>query len=174
MSAIDEILQAKHAFPSAGSIAKGFGGALVTGAGAGAAGAVMTGAGMAASKLYDAVSKARDFKTMLGSSFNADLQEHYQQRPKQFNEAYSSLRLVNPSVTRDPMTAGHFMRRIMENADSSAGGIILGSLPESKEISKASPFDAFQRTGTQAAGSSMADHFKGRKGRPQEREPEGD
>ena len=161
MSAVDDILamREKKAAPNMAAPmgAMGhFGQALATGAGAGLAGAVMTGAGIAASSLYQAVAKARDFRTMMGSSFNADLHEYQRAKPVQFNEAYNSLHSVNPAVTKDPMTAGHYMRRMMEFDTSGAGGVILESLSGSKEMPKDSPFRAFQQAGSSAAASAMS------------------
>ena len=188
MSAVDDILamRDKQAAPSfsgamghAGrAVARGMesslGGALAGGVGAGLAGAAVTGIGMGAQQLYDAVSKARDFRTMMGSSFNADLHEFQQTRPTQFNEAYNSLRSMNPAVTKDPMTAGHYMRRMMEFQPNAAGGVILESLGASKEIPKDSPFSAFQRSGAQAAASAMKGRGGPRKGEEAEGEQQGE
>jgi hypothetical protein len=99
MSIFDEVLKMKTADVAEQSI--GFAGhlgrSLAAGAGAGVAGAAIAGAGVAASKIYDAMTKVRDFRGMLGSSFNADLTPMYRQRPREFNEAFSSLRSMNPA-----------------------------------------------------------------------------
>jgi hypothetical protein len=65
-----------------------------------------------AKKLYDAITKKRDFRTML--EHNEDLREHLERDPKFFNQAYTSLRSVNPQFAAEPMIAGHYMRQMME------------------------------------------------------------
>lgn len=65
-----------------------------------------------AKKLYDAITKKRDFREMLAA--NEDLREHLERDPKFFNQAYTSLRSVNPQFASEPMIAGHYMRQMME------------------------------------------------------------
>lgn len=193
MKALDEVLamREKAGAPSLSSVGNFTGGAvgsagkeiaghlgksLAVGAGAGIAGALVTGAGVAASALYGAATKARDFREMMGSSFNEDLHAMHQERPRQFNEAYSSLRSVNPAVTQDPMTAGVYMRRMMTYDPSGAGGVILESLNATKEIHKARPSPmagSFQGAGSSAASGAMGDALKGRRGGPQRRPQHG-
>jgi hypothetical protein len=94
----------------------------VTNAGAMAGvGAAVAGVSFGARSLYDAVTKRRDFKTML--EHNPDLHEHLERDPKFFNQAYSSLRKVNPQFSSEPLIAGNYMRQMME-APLSAGGKI--------------------------------------------------
>lgn len=76
-----------------------------------------------AKKLYDAITKKRDFRQMLEA--NPDLHEHLEKDPKFFNQAYSSLRSVNPQFASEPMIAGHYMRHMMEFPDSAGGKIEL-------------------------------------------------
>ena len=140
MSAIDDILEVKTATDTAaaGGAMSVMGKALAGGAGAAVAGAAVAGAGIAAQKIYDAMTKARDFRAMMGSSFNHDLHPIYQARPKEFNEAYSSLRYVNPEFSKDPMVAGTYMRRTMSFDPAQAGGLMVealsqrGNMPESQ------------------------------------------
>jgi hypothetical protein len=91
-------------------------------------GALAAGIGMAASKIYDAITKTRDFRSMLEN--NADLQQHYEQNPKYFNLAYNSLRSTSPAFGKDPIVAGHYMRRIMDD-QGDAGGILMQAMKDS-------------------------------------------
>ncbi len=167
MSIFDDVLamkkQAADPFTTAATAAErpGFfgniGRAAATGAGAGLAAAAVSGAGIAASKIYDAATKARDFRSMMGSSFNTDLHDYYRQNPRGFNEAYSSLRMMNPAFSKDPMVAGTFMRQIMENRPEAAGGYLLNALQGRRDTPESPLFEAFQRGGTSAAGSMMGE-----------------
>ena len=130
MNPLDDFLMTKHGAPMMPSPSMGsvFGKAMLTGG----AGALMTAgvaaAGIAASKIYDAATKVRDFRSMMSSPFNTDLHEHYTSRPRDFNAAYSSLRSVNPDFSKDPMIAGTYMRRMMTYDPASAGGTLVESL----------------------------------------------
>jgi hypothetical protein len=165
MSIFDEVLKMKTADVAEQSI--GFAGhlgrSLAAGAGAGVAGAAIAGAGVAASKIYDAMTKVRDFRGMLGSSFNADLTPMYRQRPREFNEAFSSLRSMNPAFSKDPMVAGNYMRRIMVMRPEDAGGALLESLSHRKDVDESPIFDAFSRAGTSVAGGTMGEAMKPQK-----------
>lgn len=94
------------------------GGATMGGLTAGAA-AVSFGA----KKLYDAITKRRDFRTML--EHNPDLQEALDRDPKFFNQAYSSLRSVNSQFASEPLIAGNYMRQMMESPLSAGGKLEL-------------------------------------------------
>lgn len=167
MSIFDDVLamkkQATDPFSTAASAAErsGFfgniGRAAATGAGAGMAAAAVSGAGIAASKIYDAATKARDFRSMMGSSFNTDLHDYYRQNPRGFNEAYSSLRMMNPAFSKDPMVAGRFMREIMENRPEAGGGVLLNALQGRRDVPESPIFESFQRSGSSAAGSMMGE-----------------
>lgn len=76
-----------------------------------------------AKKLYDAITKRRDFRTML--EHNPDLHESLERDPKFFNQAYSSLRSVNPQFAAEPLIAGNYMRQMMESPLSAGGKIEL-------------------------------------------------
>lgn len=90
-------------------------------AGLGAAGAGVAAVSFGAQKLYDAITKRKDFRTML--EHNPDLHEHLERDPKFFNQAYSSLRSVNMQFAKEPLIAGNYMRQMMD-APMSAGGKI--------------------------------------------------
>lgn len=100
-----------------GGLGGRIGGALASAGTNAAVGAVASagaaGIGVAASKIYDAITKRQNFRQML--EHNPDLQEHLDQNPKLFNQAFSSLRAANPAFSRDPLVAGSYMRKIMES-----------------------------------------------------------
>lgn len=99
-----------------------------TGAMGAIAGAGATALGAGAAKIVDAITKVHDFNTMLNN--NEDLREHFEQNPKFFNLAYSSLRSTSPAFGKDPIIAGHYMRSIMENR-SNAGGLLTQAMHDS-------------------------------------------
>ena len=126
---LEDYLQAKEASGGAefmkglrGSVS-GMGGAYgagstlgrkALGAGAAVAGAsAATLAGLALTKVYDAATKSRDFKSMLDE--NADLAQKYEEDPKTFNRMFSTLRTFNPAFSRDPIVAGSYMRQMTED-----------------------------------------------------------
>lgn len=110
--------------PFMGHLSNAVAGAAGTAMAAGAVGL----AGMAANKIYDAATKARDFRGMMGSSFNQDLHDHYRERPQQFLEAYNTLRNTNADFSKDPMIAGTYMRRVMTDMPERAGGYLMEAL----------------------------------------------
>ena len=95
--------------------------ALVGGMGAAAATATLGAGSMAAQKIWDAATKARDFRQMM--AHNADLHEHHQRDPRTFNQLYTSLRTMNPTFAKDPIVAGTYMRQMVETP-LNAGGIL--------------------------------------------------
>lgn len=96
---------------------KGLSGALTVGGGLAAAGA-----GVAAQKLYDAATKARDFRSMLEA--NPDLAQHHEEQPRLFNQMFSTLRTFNPSFSKDPLVAGNYMRQMMEDPVHAGGKVV--------------------------------------------------
>lgn len=103
--------------------------AISAGVGAGTLGALSAGTAavaFGAKSLYDAVTKRRDFRSMLDN--NPDLHEHLQRDPKMFNQAYSSLRHVNMQFAAEPLIAGNYMRQIMESPIHAGGKIELALL----------------------------------------------
>lgn len=155
---IEEFIAFKTAAPNLGRFGKAVGSAAATGLGTAAAGAGIAAVGVAASKLYDAVTKARDFKTMMGSSFNSDLHSLHAERPKEFNEAYSSLRALQPHFAKDPMIAGTYLRRMMQIRPDNAGGVLLDAL--NFEAPSSPMGDAFHRGAIGGAQAGMSAHMK--------------
>lgn len=84
-------------------------------------GAAVAGGVTALKKVYDSVSKQRDFKQMMAT--DPDLAQLQAEKPKFFNQAYSSLRNINPTFGKDPLVAGSYMRKMMANPD--AAGLTL-------------------------------------------------
>ena len=105
-------------------LGKGLGGATLLAGGTAAIGAL----GAGASKLYDAVTKSRDFKSML--EYNPDLVEAHQRDPKMFNQMFSTLRTLNPQFSKDPLVAGTYMRE-MSSDPMHAGGKAVEALQHS-------------------------------------------
>ena len=165
MNPVDEFLALKHGTPKTAGVNLGnFGGALrdsaATGLGVGLAGAGVAMVGVAAQKIWAAATKAHDFKQMMGSSFNADLHEHHAMKPKEFNEAYSSLRIFNPAFAKDPMVAGTYMRRMMTFKPEDAGGTLIEALQHRKNLPDSSVGEAFQHGTMSGAQSGFMEHGK--------------
>lgn len=97
-----------------GAAGQALGGAVATGA------VAMT--GIAVSKLYDAATKARDYRAMLAA--NPEVHEFARENPNMANSMFTSLRQLNPSYSKDPFVAGHFMRQ-MANDPNGAGGYLM-------------------------------------------------
>lgn len=134
------------------------GNALAGGLGTAVGAAGVAAVGMAASKIYDAVTKGRDFKQMLQSPFNQDLHELYKSQPSEFNAAFSSLRAMTPEFSKDPMVSGTYMRRMMSFGPTSAGGVILESVGAHKNMPSDNPLrEAFMG----GAGAGAAQGYKG-------------
>ena len=125
------------------------GNAAVVGSGA----AMAAGLGVAASKIYDAITKKNDFHALLQN--NEDLQQQFEENPKFFNLAYSSLRSTSPQFAKDPLVAGHYMRRIMEN-QGSAGGLIMEAMNNAPKMQRGTPvLDAFSKGSLEGAKSAL-------------------
>jgi hypothetical protein len=86
------------------------------------AGGALLGLGAAIKKIHGAMTKHRDFKQMMG--LNPQLAEAQQQRPEMFNQAYSSLRKMNPTFGADPIVAGAYMHKMMILNPEQAGMIL--------------------------------------------------
>jgi len=140
---------------SAKNIPEALGSATAQGAATAAVGAGIAGIGMAVSKIYDAMTKRRDFHQMLAS--NPDLVEHQAADPKRFNQMFSTLRLMNPAFSADPIVAGTYMRR-MADAPLTAGGVAVEALGH-RESTKSPQFDAFLRGGLEGAKSGVKSGF---------------
>jgi len=109
------------------------------------------GLGVAASKIYDAITKRQNFRQML--EHNPDLEEYIQQNPKFFNQAYSSLRAANPAFSRDPLISGTYMRKIMESP-LGAGGI-LGEAMDRQSSGRTPVMDAFGKGALEGAKAGL-------------------
>lgn len=131
------------------------GDAALSGLALSAFGMGMHGMGVAASKIYDAATKSRDFKSMM--EFNQDLQEHHDRDPRMFNQMFTSLRTMNPHFSKDPVVAGTYMRRMVENP-MTAGGILTESLNTRDKFR--SPFEGVIEEGTGAARSQFLEGMK--------------
>jgi hypothetical protein len=140
---------------SAKQIPEALGAATAQGAATAAVGAGIAGIGMAASKIYDAMTKRRDFQQML--KVNPDLAEHQAANPAMFNHMFSSLRVHNPAFTADPIVAGTYMRRMSESP-LTAGGVAVEALGH-RESTKSPQLDAFLRGGFEGAKSGVKSGF---------------
>jgi hypothetical protein len=98
---------------------------LQGGAALAAGGMALAGIGAAAKKINDAIHKRRTYKEMM--SLNPDLAEVRDRDAPFFNAAYTSLRSVNPTFARDPITAGAMMVKMLDNPEH-AGNVLLGSV----------------------------------------------
>lgn len=124
----EEYLLSKKAFslggamakakPYAGRAAEGIGMGVATGLG----GAAFAGVALAANKLYDAATKTRDFNGMMEA--NPDLHEIHASDPVGFNRMFTSFRTMAPEITREPVTAGAYMRKAMVGMDPESAGFV--------------------------------------------------
>jgi hypothetical protein len=96
-----------------------------------AVGAGVAVGGIAAAKIYDAVTKRRDFRSMMAS--NQDLEEEYARDPKMFNQAFTTLRRFTPEFSKDPLIAGTYMRQMM-SSPATAGGVAVSALSAAKDV----------------------------------------
>lgn len=149
MNALDEYLQEKtaggfsagwnqgvQALPS--EMGRKLPGVLASSGAQAAIGLGVAGIGVAASKIYGAVTKRRDFRSMMGA--NPDLEDKYRQDPKLFNQMYSTLRRFSPQFASDPTVAGTYMRQMSESPIT-AGGIAVQALVAHGDTAKLrSPF----------------------------------
>lgn len=101
------------------------------GIGAGVAALGVGAATAAVQKIHDALTKRRDFRSML--EHNPHLQEAQTQDPKRFNQLYSTLRTFNPEFSADPIVAGTYMDRMWQNP-AGAGAIATEALQARDKI----------------------------------------
>lgn len=121
---IEDFGQTKEAV-GARDVAGAFGNAAMTAGATAVIGGAIGGIGFAASKIYGAATKSRDFRKMM--EYNPDLQEHHERDPKMFNQMFTSLRTMNPAYSRDPLVAGTYMRQ-MADSPLTAGGKLTDTL----------------------------------------------
>lgn len=155
MNPLDEYFMTKEAF-GLGGVGSAIKGALGSDVGKGLAvtvgsAALLAGAVPAAQKIWGAVTRQRDFKEMM--STNPDLVETQREDPRFFNSAYNSLRRVNPTLGRDPIIAGSYMKKMMANRD--AAGLILAGSVKSPEAGFQSPSMNVEMSYSPKAGDSF-------------------
>jgi hypothetical protein len=88
----------------------------------------------AAAQAYGAISKRKDFRTML--DYNEDIKQLHQEDPEQINRFYDSARRMAPGLASDPYVAAHIVRQMADSGGGSdAGarlvGLINGKPPQS-------------------------------------------
>lgn len=110
-----------------GSAMKQLAGAAGQSLGTAAATGAVALAGVAASKLYDAATKTRDFRRMLVA--NPDLHDYVRENPNRSNALFTSLRQLNSEFSKDPFVAGHYMR-LMAGSPGNEGGYLLQATQE--------------------------------------------
>ena len=100
----------------------------------GAAGLAAATLGVA--KFYDAATKRRDYNAML--RVNPHLEEARKQDPAMFNQMYTSLRNANRAFAKDPLVAGRYMSRMVDEP-MAAGGVLTEAMtaPNVKPMSMA-------------------------------------
>lgn len=114
-----EIAQKTAAFADA---AKQLGGHFNQALGTAVAGGAVALVGVAASKLYDAATKSRDYRAMLSS--NPEVREFAKTNPARAGALFTSLRSINPEFSKDPFVAGEYMRRMSEFPGREGGYLI--------------------------------------------------
>jgi hypothetical protein len=104
----------------------------IVGAGAAALGAgAVAAVGMAGHAIYDAATKARDFRNMLAE--NEDLHEMHQNDPRTVNRMFSTLRTFAPEFSADPTVAGAYVRQ-MVGSPQGVNGLIGGALDSRRKM----------------------------------------
>jgi len=79
------------------------------------------------------------------SPFNSDLHSLHEQSPDRFNAAFNSLRQVNTELTRNPMVAGGYMRRVMMYDDAGASGVLVEALNQKERMGVSPMADALAK-----------------------------
>ncbi len=120
--------------------------------GAAVAGLGVAAAGAAVHKIYDALTKRRDFRAML--EHNPHLAEAQAQDPKRFNQLYSTLRTMNPEFAKDPIVAGSYMDRMVQNP-AGVGGMA-GELLNARDKVPAHVSDTFHSALLKGIGSRQS------------------
>ena len=105
----------------------------------------------AASKIYNAVTKQHHFNAMI--DHNPDLAYARDENPQQFSSFYNSLHSMNPTFARDPIVAGAYMRRMLENP-AAAGSVAVDA------FSKSRPGNNLLTGVAGSASKSIADSFR--------------
>ncbi len=122
---IDEFLEMKKEagfWDAAKRVASSsFGKKFQEGAGLAAGSALVGGGALAVHKIRNSISRKNDFKRMMKT--DPELRGLQGEKPQFFNQAYNSLRRMNPTFGKDPLVAGSYMRKMMSNPD--AAGLTL-------------------------------------------------
>lgn len=111
----DEVLDR----PLRGRLAKTVGKGLAVGGALAASSAGVAALGAAAEKIYNAITKKRDFDNMLEA--NPHLRAYQEATPEEFTRMFSALRTMNPDFTKDPLVAGAYMAKAMEQPVETRG-----------------------------------------------------
>lgn len=162
---LEEFGQTKQAGPIRDvvrNVGDSFGKALMVGAGTALAATAVGGAALGASAIHRAATKSRDFRNMM--ELNPDLRTFHEQDPKMFNQLYTSLHRANHAYASDPIIAGTYMRKMMDNP-MTAGGILTDAMSGAPSGGLMSDVG---RAGRDAATSQFRDSISGSFGR---REP---
>jgi len=114
----------------------------------------------AANKILGAITKRHDFKMMMES--NPNLHPHLEENPKLFNQAYTSLRSLNPTFAKDPLVAGGLMLKIM--TEPAVAPSVLTEAYRAKQRSEMSPMQgvmtsSFQKPGFRPEPPEKTDPF---------------
>lgn len=113
MSPLDDFLsyEQKTAAPMfAKGTGRGIGQMALMGAVGAGTTAAIAGLVPAATTIYNAATKGRDFRGML--EFDPELKELHKQNPKYVNAGFSTLRRMNPEFSKDPMVASAFVKQV--------------------------------------------------------------
>jgi len=128
---IDEFLELKKTagfVDMAGRLGRNAGKNVMIGGAMAAGGVGIAGVTAAAGKMFNAITKKRDFDNMLEA--NPHLQVALERDPEGFNNMFTSIRSMAPEFTRDPMVAGAFMNEAMETQPESRGFTAVRALRE--------------------------------------------
>lgn len=102
----------------------------------------------AANKIIGAITKRHDFTAMM--EHNPELRDHLAKDPKLFNQAYTSLRNLNPTFAKDPLVAGGLMQQIM-----SSPAVAPGVLTEAYRAQRQPSFSPMQNALVSSAKSGF-------------------
>lgn len=145
----------------AGNTAKSLAGHIGGGLSLGVAAAATSGVGLAAHKAYEALTRGRDFRLMMADPFNKDLKEYHDRDPAAFNAGFNGLRNANHDLSANPMTAGSYMRRMMEFSPDQAGGLLIEA--RNNRLDEMNPLqEAFQRAAIEGSKLHMQEGMRDR------------
>jgi len=102
----------------------------VVGGGLAGMGMLAAGGAVVVGKIRESIGKKNDFKQMM--QIDPELKGIQSERPAFFNQAYSSLRRMNPQFGSDPIVAGSYMRKMMANPD--AAGLTLAQTVKAPQM----------------------------------------